>query len=199
MQKFNHRGKIVGFWTITGVVLGSDKYSETHVSSSGGGGYVGPHGGHVTAPTVRSSTVTNHEFWIKTEDGAEEDIKFRCIDIPLRKEKKITIISAGQKGASKGWYAALINHNAKKYWHINKADDLCGLMKLETISLKSIVISIALWVSIAQLFDSALAGLFIAIAFLLYRIIVKFSRVKKLATSLHAHIEEIAHISAQSN
>lgn len=67
MENFKHRNKEIEFWSVTGEIMAQNKYSETHVSSSGGGGYIGAHGGHIRAPSVHSTTVTNHEFWIKTE------------------------------------------------------------------------------------------------------------------------------------
>ncbi len=38
MENFTHCGKEVEFWQVTGEVLGSNKYSETHVSVSSSGG-----------------------------------------------------------------------------------------------------------------------------------------------------------------
>jgi hypothetical protein len=61
MKSFNYKNKELTFSCITGVVQGGqEKRSETHVSSSGGGGYVGKHGGHVGAPEVRSTVTTKH-------------------------------------------------------------------------------------------------------------------------------------------
>ena len=83
MQDFSYRGKYVEFWQVTGKVLASDKYHETHISGRGGGGYIGQYGGRIKPITIGSSTVTNHEFWIKTEYGVEKDIKLHNINIPL--------------------------------------------------------------------------------------------------------------------
>ena len=44
MKNFSINGREIEFWERTGEVLASDKHSETHVWSSGGGGAVGPHG-----------------------------------------------------------------------------------------------------------------------------------------------------------
>jgi hypothetical protein len=149
METFSHRGKDIEFWCVTGEVLGSNKYSETYVSSSGGGGYVGgyvgPHGGnvsgHVSSPTIHSSTVTNHEFWIKTEDGLEKDIKLVDIDIPLRAGQKITLILAGRKGEDNAWYSILVNHSAGKHWFIKSPEELNEKLKLEVMTGKSLLMS----------------------------------------------------------
>ncbi len=100
MESFKHGKKEVAFYTVTGEVLGNDKYSETHVSSSGGGGYVGQYGGHISAPQVSSRTTTNQEIWIKTESGSEKSIQLKGYDIPMRPGHKITVISAGNKDAN---------------------------------------------------------------------------------------------------
>ena len=118
MDSFKHKNKEIEFWQVTGEVLGQNKYSETHVSSSGGGGHVTQHGGHVSAPKVHSTTVTNHEFWIKTDDGTEESVQLSGYDIPLREGQRITLISAGVKGYDSGYFSILVNHNTSKHWFI---------------------------------------------------------------------------------
>ena len=89
MENYTHLNKEVVFWKITGEVMDSNKYSETHVSSSGGGGYVGGSGGHISAPRVSSRAVTNHEFWIRTQDGTEESVQLTGHDIPDRKSTRL--------------------------------------------------------------------------------------------------------------
>ncbi len=54
-----------------GEVIGQQKWSETEISSSGGGGYIGPQGGNITAPTISSSSKTKQEIWIREDDGLE--------------------------------------------------------------------------------------------------------------------------------
>lgn len=199
MEDFNYRGKTVVFWETTGIVLGTDKYSETHISSSGGGGYVGPHGGHVSGPTVSSRTVTNHEFWIKKEDGSEQDIQLRGVDIPLRPGQKITIISSKLKDANSGWYTALVNHNAKKYWQVSNSKELNQLLRLEVVTFKSLLIAITLLPLVYFLSHSVPAALSAATAFIIYRFFLKNYRMNKIHKSLNSHIEKIAKISIQSD
>lgn len=144
MDDFRHRRKNVVFWSVTGEVLGSNKYSETRISSSGGGGYVSGSGDHVSgyisAPTIHSRSITNHEFWIRTEDGFEEGIKFRNTDIPLRPGQKITLISAG-RDKSWGWYTILVNHSANRHYFMANAERLNQLLKLDLMSGKSLLIA----------------------------------------------------------
>lgn len=195
MKNFTHRRKSVEFWKISGEVIGSNKFSETHVSSSGGGGYIGQHGGHVTAPTVRSETVTNHEFWIKTEDGLEKDIKLRGIDVPLRSGQKITLISAGIKGTNKGWYSILVNHSAGKHWFINSAEELNKTLKIEVITGKSLIVAIAIFLGICYFTGPSPSWELALVAsgvFFLFRVVTKLRRVTRLKTKLKSHLEQLA-------
>jgi hypothetical protein len=199
MEDFSHRGKNVKFWSVTGEVIGTNKYSETHVSSSGGGGYVGQYGGHVSAPTIHSSTITNHEFWIKTEDGYEKDIKLRGVDIPLRAGQKITLISAGMKGEDTGWHCIFINHSAGKHWFINNEKGLNRKLELEVVTGKSVIFAIIIFVAMAWVSltvtedaDSLLLAFVITGIFIAYRIFVKCFYTSKLNKSLKAYLEKLA-------
>lgn len=160
MENFKHGRKTIQFWKVTGEVLGTNKYSETHVSVSssggGGGGYVHPqYGGHVNvqAPQVHSTStsIVNHEFWLRTSSGEEKPVKLRGVDIPLRTGQKITIISAGFKTKKTGWYSILVNHSAKKHWFIHNAVQLNRLMALErstgvTVLLVPLAFAMTLWI-----------------------------------------------------
>ena len=140
LESFKQNYKEIVFWEITGEVMSSSKYSETKVWSSGGGGYVGPQGGQVAAPTVQSRAITNHEFWLKTTDGSEKSIQLSDVDIPLREGQKITLICAAEKGMDSGRYAVLINHNAEKYWYIKSCLDLTKDLKFFEISWRLIML-----------------------------------------------------------
>mgnify|MGYP000277111991 CR=1 FL=1 len=195
MENFKHRNKEIEFWSVTGEVLDQNKYSETHVSSSGGGGYVGKHGGHVSAPSVHSTTVTNHEFWIKKEDGSEKSVQLAGHDIPLRGGQKITLISAGIKGKDSGYFSVLVNHNANQHWFINKASSLNQHLKIEMASGKSILIAGGLWWLVAQVTGSVGTGAVIAGAFVVYRLATKISRIFKMYKALDKHLDSLAQAS----
>ncbi|NVK25944.1 MAG: hypothetical protein HWE10_13540 [Gammaproteobacteria bacterium] len=192
MENFKHKNKDIEFWSETGEILGQNKYSETHVSSSGGGGYVGKHGGHVSAPQVHSTTVTNHEFWIKKEDGSEKSVQLAGHDIPLREGQKITLISAGVKGKDSGYFSVLVNHNANKHWFINKAGPLNRHLKIDQATGKSILIAGGLWWLVAEVTGSVETGAVIAGAFVVYRLATKFFRISKMIKALDKHLESLA-------
>jgi len=45
MENYTYRGKELNYWKVSGDVVATDKFSETHISSSGGGGQSVPMGG----------------------------------------------------------------------------------------------------------------------------------------------------------
>lgn len=63
-EKLDFSGSTYTLKITSGHVLGAEKYSETHISSSGGSNYVGPGGGAVSAPRISSYTTTNQDFWL---------------------------------------------------------------------------------------------------------------------------------------
>lgn len=156
MENFRYKNRELEFWSVTGEVIGQNKYSETHISSSGGGGYINQHGGHISAPTISSSVVTNQEFWIRRANGVEKSVQLSGRDIPLRQGQVITLISAGLKGKDSGYYSILVNHNAKRHWFINKADQLNRNLRFYQITGKCILLAIAIALLISQIPKSAI-------------------------------------------
>ncbi|MDI1299550.1 hypothetical protein [Methylotenera sp.] len=209
MENFTwHDGKTFEFWTKTGEVLSTNKVSETHVSSSGGGGHVDPqYGGHVAAAQVSSTVTINHEFWIKEEDGTERAVQLYDNDIPLKVGQKITLIAGKLLGAEKGYYVVLYNHNAKKHWIISDATRLYNhifpkthLYELDLI-LWLFNIKIIAYVIVPLLVWYYING-YVALAIFAWGIYSTFSKLmkdSKSANALDAQLEKMAKEIAQAN
>lgn len=194
MESFKHRGKEVEFWRTTGEVLSQNKYSETHVSQSGGGvGYVGKYGGYVSAPKIHSTTVTNHEFWIKQEDGSEKSFKLSGHDIPIREGQRISIITAGLKGSDSNYHSILVNHDTHEHWLLNNAKELNKHLKIDDISGKSLLIAGGLWWLVA-LVSTKEIGAIVAVGFIIYRTVTKGTRIDKMLKALSQHLEELVQV-----
>ncbi len=120
MEPFDFQGKRLEGWTITGTVLSVKKHSRTHVTTSGGGGWVGPNGGTVAPPTVTSSTTTELEIWLRCDgsDG-ETTIKLFNVEVPLREGQRITLIAAKRPQAKDGFWLTLVNHAANRHWQLS--------------------------------------------------------------------------------
>ena len=194
MENFKYLDKEIEFYQVTGTVLNNDKYSKTHVSSSGGGGYVSQYGGHVSAPQVTSSTTTHQEIWIKSESGAEESLQLVGFDIPLRPGHKITLISAGNKDSDRCWNTILVNQITKKHWLLKNAADLNGLLEIEQPSIKSVSITISIsWLIgwLAYIIGFPGYGMY-GVAFIIYRGGLRFYKITVLGKALTLHFENIA-------
>ena len=75
---------------VRGPVIGHKKWSETHVSSSGGGGYMPQGGGgYVSAPRISGRVETKSEFWIRTSDNT--DVKIEA-DIEIMEGHTVSIL-----------------------------------------------------------------------------------------------------------
>lgn len=75
------------------VITDPQRWSETHVHSSGGGGFVHPtQGGHVSAPQVSSTVIDRQSYIVKTERGREIELKDA---VTARKGHSIRIIYGG--------------------------------------------------------------------------------------------------------
>lgn len=200
MESFIHLNKEIEFLTISGEVLSQDKYSETHISSSGGGGYVGKSGGYVSSPNITSTSVTNHEVWIKTKDGREVDLNLTDYNICLREGQFITLIITRIKGTDKTCINGVVNHNSKNYSTVNKADKVNEQLKIDQMSGKSLLIGAAIGAAISYIMELiGLSNTDVATVltygsaglFMVYRYIKKWRRITSLHKEIDQHIDSI--------
>lgn len=112
-MKKSHIIKDVGdihTWSISGEAAGSAIWTSTHVSSSGGGGYVGQYGGHVSAPRISSRTTTHKRFFIRLADGSETEIELSDSDFGVRDGHQVTAVYCQHRNDDSGWLVRLVNH-----------------------------------------------------------------------------------------
>lgn len=106
---------------IKGEVIDVSRLSHTEVWSSGGGGggYVGPHGGHVSvsAPRIHSQATTNTDIFIRDESGKERHVRIYDQDIPLRAGHQLEL--AYVKNGSEWELAVLLNQSTEKFWELD--------------------------------------------------------------------------------
>lgn len=197
MEDFHHKKKRVNFWKLTGEVLGSDKRSETRVSSSGGGGSVINGVGYVSAPTIHSSTTEKHEVWLGLDDGSEHHLQLSGLGIPLRVGQRVTLIGATLDG-KKSRNSILINHNARKHWFINNVNALCQDYKISagtgmTIIYTLIILLAGSWTGAYSLS----MGIGSAFIFLMYRLYRFYKRQVALEAKFQSHLERLIQESYQ--
>lgn len=194
MNNFKHGKREIEFWTTSGEVMSSEKRSETHVSSSGGGGHVGREGGYVAPPTIQSEAITKHEFWMKTDEGKEMPVQLEGLDIPLLPGQKVTMLSAKKKGNDSGYYAALINHSAGQYWPVSKAETLLSNFKMQhQHALMFLLFTPAMaWLGSTVTREIILGGGLFAGGYAIFHIIVNFMLNVGLDNKLDSHIDGLA-------
>lgn len=100
----------------TGIVLQGETWSSTHVSSSGGGGYLHNGTGRIAAPTVHSHTTTHQTVWIKEEDS-QKDIKLNIpSNVDVMQGHKIKYVQLFYEDRLYIDPTYIENFNAEKYW-----------------------------------------------------------------------------------
>ena len=76
-----------------GTVLSHRRWSDTHIWSSGGGGYVDPKfGGHVAAAQISSQILQRVEVFIKDDDGLKHALELTDVGVPLTDGNKIIAV-----------------------------------------------------------------------------------------------------------
>ena len=206
MNDFIHDGPSIQFWKVSGEVISTQKRSETQVWSSGGGGYVSKGTGYVSSPTVKSTVITQHEFWLKTEDGPEIPVKFSGVDIPMCEGQRVTLISAKKSDKDTSLYSILVNHAAERHWFINNAASLNKEFKFSKQAVPQIFSDWSLWLPVGILFMLALSNGFTGIAFIIACIYLPLfflsikgkSKVKEVERKLDAHLEQLAQLTHQN-
>ena len=84
----------------TGIVASVKDWAETHVTSSGGGGYLHEGTGRISAPTVTSSTVHRQVFFVQYEDGSQKEFDSTLISVGVG--HRVTEVWGAKLGAEYG-------------------------------------------------------------------------------------------------
>lgn len=109
-------GQAIGVWTVSGVVADDQHSSSTRVFSSGGGGYVGPNGGHVTAPQIHSEISTHQSVWITDDNQEDHELSLRNMEIPLRIQQRVTARFVMRAGATEWRLETFTNQSADLFY-----------------------------------------------------------------------------------
>ena len=76
-----------------GTVLSHRRWSDTHIWSSGGGGYVDPKfGGHVAAAQISSQILQKVEVFIKDDNGLQHALELTDVGVPITDGNKIIAV-----------------------------------------------------------------------------------------------------------
>lgn len=100
----------IKFQGLSGTVISEKTWSETRVSSTGGGGYMGPYGGQISAPNVRTQVTAKRELWLKGDDEKEHSIRLTGSLLPVREGHRVSVLWGIKDGQSSGPYVLLTNN-----------------------------------------------------------------------------------------
>lgn len=148
-------GKKMWIDIIEGEVVSQQKWAETHVSGSGGGGWVNNAPGYtwVKPIDIYSSTTTNHEFWIREPNGKEASFSFSNVNFPVRDGHLIRLAWASAEGFKKGDYVFSSNLTAgKTVEHKNIGQWLKYFKKIRVIDVPKAYRPIKLGMALASAF-----------------------------------------------
>ncbi|TPG66725.1 hypothetical protein EAH73_10095 [Hymenobacter nivis] len=140
--------------------MDSQKHTQSHIYSEGGGGYVGPRGGRIKAPTVKSYNTTRHDIFLRLADGREEHVHFPLDGIALRNGNAISLIAAFRGDSPNGHYVRLCNHDTGTIYNVlddtawqamtaPNPTDLASLKEIKTGY--SFLLPLAIWLVISLL------------------------------------------------
>ncbi len=111
---------------VEGVVthINSQRWSDTYVSSSGGGGYVGSEGGYVSAPAVRSNVQQRSrlEFWIRENNQTEHHIVLEDSNFAVAPGHRIRMAWGGNVTNERGPYLFASNFTSNEFWNFKKGN-----------------------------------------------------------------------------
>ena len=188
MHTFTHGDKTIAFTVLSGEVVGSEKLSETRVTTTGGP--ANGNSGEEKPLRVSSVSIINHEFWIKTADGIEHDVKLRGVDIPLRAGQQISLFSALRKDGKAPVHAVLQNHSAAKRWVVRDGEALNKELGLVDFKWSSLWIALLLMVVLS--FASPALGLFAVMAYIGYQCYRASQRKKRLVSELNTFLDKLS-------
>ncbi len=100
-----------------GEIIGQQKWSETEVSSTGGGGHIGPQGGSFSAPKITSTTKTKQEIWIREEDGLESSVELTDKAFPVHPGQRVWLAyGANSNNLNSSKYLFAYNQASDRYF-----------------------------------------------------------------------------------
>lgn len=190
----------LNIYSRSGVVHGSKTWTTTQVHSSGGGGYVGPQGGHIHAAKVTSSNTTHHGFFLIDSAGKEIEIELTDVSFGVRDGHRVTAVYAGHNNDDWAWLAHLHNHSTDKSAKLSSAHR-------KVVGNPNVLIffaMLALAITVGALAGSWTLFLMIVAGYAGYTLFVESPRLRALSHEIDRRArelidEDIAKVRAESN
>lgn len=106
-------GAVVQLQVFTGVVMELRTWTETRVTSSGGGGAIYQGTGFVSGTRVSSHVTRHDELFVRDTEGNERSVRFTNVDLPVRNGSRVSTVLGIREGLSHGHYVGIYNHDTR--------------------------------------------------------------------------------------
>ncbi|MDT8999564.1 hypothetical protein RQP53_09835 [Paucibacter sp. APW11] len=87
---------------IEGEVVSQQKWSETQIRATGGGGYINQGSGLISDVQLSTSSSEQLEFWVRSDDGKETAFRLADTGLALRAGQRVRIARGGKLGSKPG-------------------------------------------------------------------------------------------------
>lgn len=131
-EQWGHGRKTMEFWVVRGEVVSVMNESHRTVESTGGGGWIGPYGGHVSAPTIYTRTRHSGSFWLRGVEGQEFQIHTGTFHLPLRTGHQVSALCCGlsPRPLDNILTSVVVNHTTGQALTVHSAHQLIDLLKI---------------------------------------------------------------------
>jgi len=101
----------------TGTVEKINRWSDTKVWTTGGGGYIDPNfGGRIEAPQEHSEIIQHCECSLKMDDGSKNILDLAFTGIPFVEGSRVALVWGSASGGKSGPYHYIENMDINKSW-----------------------------------------------------------------------------------
>ncbi|HWE84586.1 MAG TPA: hypothetical protein VG267_06555 [Terracidiphilus sp.] len=107
-----HSGTQIWLQKDTGIVESVKDWSETRITSSGGGGYLSEGTGQVSAPIITATSIHRQVFFLKSANGSQRDCDTNLINVSAGHE--VTVVWGAKQGKDNGSYLGFYNRTTNK-------------------------------------------------------------------------------------
>jgi hypothetical protein len=187
MDDFVYNGGAIKFSVESGRVLpGQQKISKTHVSSSGGGGYVSGGSGFVDAPKITSTITTEQEFWLQARSGHQVPVRISGDVMAVNVDQEVSLLRARHPTKGGVWLVGIVNHSARKTaWLLAPGDVVkrAGLVRWWPTLLLALLSLV--------LFESVLGAWFLGLLPAGVLVFRQLRRQRAVAVALGAHLWQL--------
>lgn len=194
MKKGGKAPDILSVSARSGIVHGSKTWASTQVHSSGGGGYVGRHGGYVQPARVASTNTKHDTFFLVEDDGKEFEVELANIPFNVRDGHHVTAIYAAPQNKVNLLLTTLYNHNTENRAKVQPGyNQVCGFPGL-LIFFAAMAMAIIFGL-FAQSFIASLVGVAV---YIVYTFFVAFPQAKARSKQLDQQAKKLIKVHAAS-